>query len=189
MPRSGQQARERLQQAALELYATQGFDQTTTAEIAQRADVTERTFFRHFLDKREVLFDGQAVVRDLLVAAVDDAEVGLGPLEALRAACLSIETRLEQTREFTQPRYEVIAATSALRERELSKLASLADALAEALERRGIPAQRAALAARAGVAAFNVAVIAWYDGEAHSVRTFIDHAFDDLQALTSAHRT
>ena len=68
MPRSGEQARRRLQQAALELYRAQGYDRTTTAEIAAQAGVTERTFFRHFADKREVLFDGEAVLRDILVS-------------------------------------------------------------------------------------------------------------------------
>ena len=47
---------ERLQKAALELFATRGFEQTTATEIAQSVGLTERTFFRHFSDKREVLF-------------------------------------------------------------------------------------------------------------------------------------
>ena len=66
-------ARERLQAAALDLFAERGYDQATAAEIAARADLTERTFFRHFADKREVLFDGQEALQDLLV---DDAAPG-----------------------------------------------------------------------------------------------------------------
>ena len=49
-------AKGRLAEAALELYAERGYEQTTVAEIAERAGVTERTFFRHYADKREVLF-------------------------------------------------------------------------------------------------------------------------------------
>ena len=76
-------ARGRLEQAALELYSERGFDQTTVAEIAQRAGLTERTFFRHFADKREVLFGGSAFLGELMVAAVRDAPAGDGPLDAV----------------------------------------------------------------------------------------------------------
>lgn len=185
MPRSGREAHERLQRAALELYAEQGFDRTTTAEIAERAGVTERTFFRHFPDKREVLFGGEAFVRGLLVAAVDDAPPALGPLEVLRAACLSLETPLEEGREFSESRHAVIAATPALRERELAKMAALGDALASALSRRGVAAQRASLAARAAVAALNAAIASWYEDPSRSVRALINQAFDDLLDLTA----
>ena len=58
-------ARGRLARVALELYAERGFEQTTVEDIAERAGVTERTFFRHFADKREVLFDGSAVLQQL----------------------------------------------------------------------------------------------------------------------------
>lgn len=186
MPRSGREAHERLQRAALELYAEQGFDQTTTVEIAQRAGVTERTFFRHFPDKREVLFGGEAFVRELLVAAVDDAPPALGSLEVLRTACLSLEVPLEEGREFSKPRHTLIAATPALHERELAKMADLADALASALIRRGVAAQQASLAARAAVAALNAAVASWYEDPPRSVRALINQAFDDLLALTAA---
>ena len=66
-------ARGRLEQAAMELYLERGFDQTTVAEIAERAGLTERTFFRHFADKREVLFAGAGALQELLVSAVAGA--------------------------------------------------------------------------------------------------------------------
>ncbi len=83
MPRSGEQVRLRLQQAALELYRERGYDSTTTAQIADRAGVTERTFFRHFPDKREVLFDGEATLGLDLERGVAEAPDGLGPLTIL----------------------------------------------------------------------------------------------------------
>ena len=74
-------ARGRLMQAALELYGERGFEQTTVAEIAQRAGLTERTFFRHFADKREVLFSGE--VDDLVLSALADARPSAAPIDAI----------------------------------------------------------------------------------------------------------
>src|SRR6478735_15430 len=118
VPRSGAEARRRLQQAALELYRERGFDRTTTAEIAARAGVNERTFFRHFPDKREVLFDGEADLRAALVRAVAEAPDGLPPLDVLLRAFRTAEPVLERNRPFAEPRLRVIAATPALRERD-----------------------------------------------------------------------
>ena len=63
----------RLAEAAFALYSERGFDETTVAEIAERAGLTERTFFRHFADKREVLFAGSSALQDAMAAAVVDA--------------------------------------------------------------------------------------------------------------------
>src|SRR5690242_21635033 len=79
-------ARGRLEQAAMELYAERGFDQTTVAEIAARAGLTERTFFRHFADKREVLFYGTEMLRDLLVRAVADVPATATAMDAVSVA-------------------------------------------------------------------------------------------------------
>ena len=185
MPRSGQQARQRLQQAALELYRQRGFDQTTTAEIARHAGVTERTFFHHFPDKREVLFGGEDVLRSLLRPAVGDAPDGLGPLDALLHAFRSIEAVMEEGRSYSQPRHELIAVTPTLREREAAKLASLAETLAEALQERGVRRQRALLAAHAGMTAFNVAVTAWYEQPTDGLAPRLCSAFDDLRSLSA----
>src|SRR6202012_6277244 len=78
-------ARGRLEQAAGELFAERGYDQTTVADIAARAGLTERTFFRHFADKREVLFSGQEQFRDRFVTAVAAAPPAATPVEALGA--------------------------------------------------------------------------------------------------------
>ncbi|MWA01555.1 TetR family transcriptional regulator [Actinomadura sp. LD22] len=184
MPRSGAEARRRLRQAALELYRERGFDQTTTAEIAARADVNERTFFRHFPDKREVLFDGQADLRDALTRAVAEAPDGLEPLDVLLGAFREGGRILEENRPFSEPRQEIIAATPTLRERELAKAAALTDALADALRRRGVADRLAALAAQTGWAAFHHAVQAWIDDPSQSLDAHLSQTFADLRALT-----
>jgi AcrR family transcriptional regulator len=190
VPRSGAEARRRLQQAALELYRERGFDQTTTAEIAARAGVNERTFFRHFPDKREVLFDGEAALRDALMQAVAEVPDGLQPFEILLRAFRKAGRALEDNRPFSEPRFEVIAATPALRERELAKHALLTDAVAEALRQRGVPDRLAGLAARTGWAAFHHATQAWTDDPAQSLDTHLSRAFDDLRTLSAtAHPT
>ncbi|GHF49647.1 AcrR family transcriptional regulator [Amycolatopsis bartoniae] len=186
MPRSGAEARRRLREAALELYLERGFDRTTAAEIAARAGVNERTFFRHFPDKREVLFDGEADLRAALMRAVAEAPEGLEPFEVLLSAFRTSARNLEHNRPYSQPRWRVIAATPALRERELAKHALLIDAVAEALRQRGIPDGVARLAARTGWAAYQHAVQAWVDDPAQSPEAHLQRAFDELRALATA---
>ncbi len=184
MPRSGAEARRRLQQAALELYREHGFDQTTTAEIAARAGLNERTFFRHFPDKREVLFDGEADLRAALVQAVADAPDDLQPLDILLFAFRKVEQILEGNRPFAEPRLELIAATPALRERDLAKAASLADAVAGALRQRGVADRPAGLAAQSGWAAFHHAAQDWIEDPSQCLDAHLLQAFDDLRALS-----
>ncbi|GAA4989024.1 helix-turn-helix domain-containing protein [Pseudonocardia tropica] len=181
MPRSGHEARERLEVAALELYRQRGFDRTTTAQIAERAGVTERTFFHHFPDKREVLFGREERLRGLLVAAVHDAPGESAPLDVLLGAFRSIDGFMEEGWSYAQLRNGVIAAAPALREREAAKLSMLADALASALVERGTPTRRATLAAHAAVAAFTVAALAWYRDPSLSLGVQLVQAFDDLR--------
>ncbi len=135
MPRSGEQARRRLQQAALELYVERGYDATTAAQVAGRAGVTERTFFRHFPDKREVLFDGEAELRADLERGVAHAPAGLDPLALLAHGVRAAVPLLERNRVFAEPRNAVIDSTPALRERALIKEAALVAALTAALVR------------------------------------------------------
>lgn len=176
-------ARVRLQRAALELFQERGYDRTTAAEIAARAGVTERTFFRHFADKREVLFDGEAVLRAALTAAIADAPDRLGPLDTLFRAFRSVVAVLEDNRPFSKPRHEVISGTPALHERELAKLAGLADALAAALRVRGIADLSAVLAARTGMAAFAHATVAWLDDPEPGLGERVELARRELKAL------
>ena len=143
-------ARGRLEQAALELYIERGFEQTTVAEIAKRAGLTERTFFRYFADKREVLFSGAGALQDLLVSAVADAPDSTAPIDAVAAALAAAGALLQERRESARQRQAVIAANAELQERELIKLASLASAIADALRRRGVRDPAAGLTAEAG---------------------------------------
>jgi AcrR family transcriptional regulator len=180
-------ARGRLEQAALELYGERGFEQATVAEIARRAGLTERTFFRHFADKREVLFWGQSMLRELLVTTVAGAPDSAAPIDAVAAALEAAGALLQERREHSRRRQAVIAANAELRERELIKLASLASALADALRRRGVADPAASLAAEAGIAVFRVAFERWITetGEADLPR-LMRESLDELKAVTAA---
>jgi AcrR family transcriptional regulator len=183
MTKNDGDVRIRLQRAALELFREGGYDHTTAAEIAARAGVTERTFFRQFADKREVLFAGEAILRAALTASIADAPNGLGPLDTLFRAFRSVEQILEDNRPFSKPRHEVISSTPALQERELAKIAALADALAAALRERGFAELEATLAARAGMAAFTHATIQWLEDAEIGLGKRIDRTHRGLKAL------
>jgi AcrR family transcriptional regulator len=156
-------SRGRLRQAALDLYGERGFERTTVAEIAQRAGLTERTFFRHFADKREVLFAGSEALEEALVAAVAAAPAALAPLDAVAAGLEAAGDVLPASRTAARQRQAVIAANAELRERELIKMASLAAALARALRGRGLEEPAASLTAEVGIAVFRVAFERWIE--------------------------
>ncbi|MFF0267980.1 TetR family transcriptional regulator [Kribbella sp. NPDC004536] len=184
MPRSGAEARGRLLQAALELFAERGFDRTTAAEIAARAGVNERTFFRHFSDKREVLFDGEAELRLDLIRSIVEAPSGLAPYDVLLHAFAAAAEALEARRPTTGARAELIASTPALRERDLTKHALLTDAVAEALRQRGLSDRLADLAARTGWATYQHAVRTWDGNPDPGLQACVRQAFDDLRKLS-----
>jgi AcrR family transcriptional regulator len=182
-------ARERIGKAAMELYAERGYDETSVADIAARAGLTERTFFRHFTDKREVLFGGSAELNDFMVAHVAAAPASMGPVDVVASALEGLSTVFADRRPFAQARRRIIAANPALQERELIKLASLAAAVAGALRQRGVPEPAATLAADSGMAIFKLAFERWLDDEkkrdvAHHVR----EAVAQLRAVTSEGR-
>ncbi|MEV4349669.1 TetR family transcriptional regulator [Actinoplanes sp. NPDC049596] len=183
MPRSGADARRRLQQAALDLYRERGFDRTTAADIAERAGVNARTFFRHFPDKREVLFDGEADLRSALVRSVSEASEGLGPVEVLLYAFRQCAHLLEDDRAFSEPRLALIAETPTLRERDLAKGAAMAAALAEALQHRGVDERQAGLAAHVGWATFHHAAQNWIDDPAPGLEEHLVRAFAAVRTL------
>jgi AcrR family transcriptional regulator len=185
MPRSGEDARRRLREAAFELFRERGYDAVTTAEIAARAGVTERTFFRHFPDKREVLFAGEEAFHAALTDGVMAAPEGLRPMGALLWAFRSVAPMFEANRPFTEPLQAVIAQTPALRERVLTKTAGSIDALAKALRCRGVEDGLAILAAQVGMAAFRHAVSAWFDDPTPGLDAHLTRAFDQLHALSS----
>ena len=183
MVNSRKSARQRLQQAAVDLFVEKGFDGTTAAEIAMRAGVTERTFFRHFPDKREVLFDGQAVLLDALTASLADVPPEAKPLDALFHAFRSVTPLLEANRPFSKPRQDIISATPALHERELAKLEALSQALAQRLCMRGVQQMHAVLAAQIGMAAFADATLSWLENDDISLNERLDMADEALKVL------
>jgi len=179
-------ARGRLERAALELYGEHGYDQTTVAEIAKRAGLTERTFFRYFADKREVLFYGAPILRERLVRGIDDAPAELGPIDAVGAALEAAAGPLSERHDLVRQRQAIVSGTPELQERELIKLATLAAALADALRRRGLPEPAATLAAEAGIAVFKVAFQRWASGaEEISLAQTIADAMTDLKTVTA----
>jgi AcrR family transcriptional regulator len=179
-------ARGRLERAALALYGERGFEQTTVAEIAARAGLTERTFFRHFTDKREVLFAGAGSLQDLLVSTLASTPDSAVPIDAVAAAIDAAGTLLQERREFARQRQAVIAANAELQERELIKLASLASALAGTLRGRGVPDPAASLAAEAGIAVFRIAFERWISEPGQpDLPQLIRESLDELKAVTA----
>jgi AcrR family transcriptional regulator len=179
-------SRGRLERAALALYGERGFENTTVAEIAARAGLTERTFFRHFADKREVLFWGAGTLQELLVSAVASAPDSVAPIEAVAAALEAAGALLEERRDYSRQRQRVIAASAELRERELIKLASLASALADALRQRGVTDPAASLTAEAGIAVFKVAFQRWVnETNQRELPQLIRESLDELKAVTA----
>lgn len=184
MPRDREKVRRRLQLAALELYGSAGYEQTTAAQIAERAGVTERTFFRHFPDKREVLFDGQDALSAVLITAVKESPATLGTWATLRQAFEAADSIMTDSGDLAAARRAVIAASPALRERELTKAMVLSLALAGTLTERGLSNASALLAAQVGMAAFGKAFEAWLDGGG-DFRQQVQLAFDEVRVLTA----
>jgi AcrR family transcriptional regulator len=154
-------ARGRMMRAALELFAERGYEQTTAGEIAERAGVTERTFFRHFTDKREVLFDGAKTLEQTAYDAIVAAPAKASPLDAALAGMVAGGVLLEDRHAYAVRRSRIIAAHPSLQERELLKLAALTDTTTDALHERGIDEPTASLAAHSAVTIFHVAFARW----------------------------
>jgi AcrR family transcriptional regulator len=179
-------ARGRIARAAMELYGRRGFDQTTVAEIAERAGVTERTFFRHFADKREVLFGASHALQDLMAGAVTRAPASATPIDAVGAALQACAAILND-REYSRQRQAIVAASEELQERELIKMASLTSAIAEALRRRGVKEPTASLTAEAGIAVFRVAFARWVDPvNRKGLGDLMSESLDQLRVAISA---
>ena len=181
-------ARGRLEQAALALYGERGFENTTVAEIAQRAGLTERTFFRHFADKREVLFGGGSALEELIVCTVADAPDSLAPIDAVAAGLEAAGARffVQERRAFSRQRQTVIAANPELQERELIKLASLSSALADVLRRRGVKDPAASLTAEVGLAVFRTAFERWIDEtDDRDFPQLVTESLDELKAVAA----
>ncbi|WP_435133652.1 TetR/AcrR family transcriptional regulator [Actinacidiphila sp. bgisy144] len=180
-------ARGRLGKAAMELFDERGYEQTTVAEIAKRAGLTERTFFRHYADKREVLFAGSPILQNTVVDALTATPEGTAPFDAVVAGIQAAAHEMFRgAHAHARRRHAIVSAHGDLRERELVKLATLSAALAGTLRERGVPEPTASLSAEAGVGVFRVSFERWVD-EADAPRELsdvIDESLTAFRALT-----
>jgi AcrR family transcriptional regulator len=178
-------AYERLRNAALTLFDEQGFEQTTVAQIAERAGHNRRTFFHHFADKREVVFAGQEGSEEIIAAAIRALPETVDPLRAAVAGLEhAADTLYEQYREGAGLLGRVIAASPELQERELVKRAALAEGIAAALRERGTAGEAAVVAAWTAVAVFFVARNRW--NQAGNDRTLADLIATTLESFLTA---
>ncbi len=181
-------ARGRLEKAAMELFQERGYVETTVQDIAARAGLTERTFFRYFPDKREVLFSGSKELEQSIVDRIASAPPKTKPLdvviEALEAAASELEARREMR--FVRARHALVMKHAEIQERELIKLAALALAVTRALHARGVAEPAASLAAEAGMAVFKIGFDRWVSAKKpHGFGAHIRAAMDALHALAS----
>jgi AcrR family transcriptional regulator len=180
-------SRGRLEQAAFALYGERGFEDTTVAEIAERAGLTERTFFRHFADKRDVLFGGAAALQDLFVDTVRDAPPTTSPIDAARLALDAVGALFQDRRDRARQRHAIIVASAELRERELIKLATLSAAVATALRERTVIEPTATLTGEVAITVFKVGFDRWVaPSEERSLTELMRDSFDELKAVTAA---
>ncbi len=171
----------RLEKAAMELFVERGYVRTTVEEIAARAGLTERTFFRYFADKREVLFSGSKDLEKNIVDRIEGAPKEAGPLDVVAAALEAAGAELQDRRDvqYVRARYGLVTKHAEIQERELIKLASLAVAITKALHARGVSEPAASLAAEAGIAVFKVGFERWLkekkpQGFAAHIRAAVD---------------
>jgi AcrR family transcriptional regulator len=179
-------ARGRLQQAALELYDEHGYEATTAAQIAARAGLTERTFFRHFPDKREVLFGNETAVQAALVEGVAGAPASATPREAVAAGLAAAARQMQPRRALLRRHASVVAAHPDLRERELAKQAAMAAAVADALRERGVDDSTAGVVGEVAIGLLRVSSERWTAaGEKRSFEVLVLDALAQLVAFAS----
>lgn len=175
----------RLAEAALELFGERGFEQTTVEDIAVRAGLTKRTFFRYFTDKREVLFSGGEQLRAVIVNALAAAPASASPLAALTLGLEAAADVIQAREAFSRRRQRAIASSVELQERELLKMAKIAADLAEGLRARGVEEPSASVLAEAAAGVFRVAFERWVegDGDGDGARELRDHVREGFAAL------
>jgi AcrR family transcriptional regulator len=180
-------ARGRLARAALVLSAEKGYDNTTVAEIAAAAGVTERTFYRHFADKADALFpDNTRMLSWLATVVTDAATQGLDPLDAALLAVRELASYASQEPERTLLNVQVIPAVPALAGRELLRQRQIADAVSQALSHCGVPALDAQLAAETSLGVWRVAVAEWArDAQERALPDVVASTADAARSQTS----
>jgi len=185
-------ARGRLVKAAMELFQKRGYGRTTVEGIAARAGLTERTFFRYFTDKREVLFSGSKDLEKTLVDMIANAPKEAAPFDVVAEAFESAGANLQALRDLrhVRARHALVVGHAELRERELIKFASLVAAATEALHARGVSEPAASLAAEAGLAIFKVGFERWVrEKKPQDLAAHIRAARDALKAIAASTAT
>jgi len=157
-------ARERLERAAVELFVEQGFAETTVPQIAARAGLTTRTYFRHFADKREALFGSEDELAPMIAGLMSDAPTSLTPMDAIAQALNTVAGRLQPQREFLAIRHRVVQADEGLRERELRKRAALTAEISRGFQSRGEDQLTAQVAATLATGIMGISIERWLDG-------------------------
>ncbi|RZS91329.1 TetR family transcriptional regulator [Motilibacter rhizosphaerae] len=180
-------ARDRLVVAAVDLFTEQGYDETTVAQIAERAGVTKSTFFRHFPDKRELLVAGQEMLSRLLAEGIADAPEGASALDAVAAGLENASSAMGPANRDLGPRIKAaVAASSELQERDALKSVGMAVAMTDALVARGVPVVQAHLAAELGVLSFKQGYARWVEAGPADERGLAVHALGVLGELRAA---
>ncbi len=175
------ETRERLERAALELFLEQGFDRVTVPAITARAGLTTRTFHRHFRDKREVLFADADQMPVLAARLVRDAPPHLGPVDVVAHGLPTLAAAFEGRRAHLKQRKVIIDGHDGLRERELRKMETLVEAIADAFRARGVEDVTAAAVAETAVGLVKLALRRWVDSAEHqSLNAIMTDAFARL---------
>lgn len=183
MPRWEPDAPERLERPALELFAEYGFEETTVPEIAERAGMTTRSFFRHFADKREVLFRGDDGLPEKIAGLLASATPSLSIMDALTWGLETIaKDFFEAHRDELQARRAIVETNPGLKERELRKQADMASAIADALRGEGLDALTATVAGKVAITISSTAITRWLD--ATDQRPLVAHIRDVRQSVT-----
>lgn len=176
--------------AAVDLFAEQGYDATTVAQIAERAGVTKSTFFRHFPDKRELLVAGQETLSRLLTEGIAEAPDDATPLQAVAVGLTRAASTMGPLNRALAPRLkQAVAASAELQDRDALKTLSLAAAMTTALLARGVPDPTAALASELGVLAFKRGFAEWSEGDRDTddePAGYILAALDELRAASGS---
>jgi AcrR family transcriptional regulator len=188
MPRTDIDASDRLQRAALELFSENGFKATTVPEIAQRAGLTTRSFFRHYADKREVLFRGEDEVPARIAGLMASRPPGLSLSDLILWGVQTIgREHITPRRDYLLARRAIIQTDPGLHERELRKQNELASALTEALQAQGLDLTTATMVGKITNAVSTTAVDRWLNGPGgQSLSAYIDDAHRALARAAGA---
>ncbi len=174
-----QKTHDRLQEVAMQLFMTQGYAATGTAQIAQRAGVSEMTLFRHFPSKEALLLEDpfDAVIADEVRQRPAHESPMRALTEAVRTTWHSIDADSVNA---LRASLLLIAQTPNLQgaiERNTNETRA---ALTEALIERGVPAEVAGVATAAVIAGLSAALLTWANSEQADLGQVIDDALDLL---------